>query len=94
VQVRGKHLACTRYAKERGVQMTKCEVSVVLFALGISWAMGNWATICAPSGKAMNGRRCHDGGTGVGGDLVALEVAADDDTSACVSVVAVSERGG
>jgi hypothetical protein len=73
--------------------MTKCEVSVVLFALGISRAMGNWATICAPSGRAMNGRRCHDGGTGVGGNLAALEVAADDDTSACVSV-AVSERGG
>lgn len=40
MQVRGKHLACTRYAEERGVQMTKCEVSVVLFALGISRAMG------------------------------------------------------
>lgn len=74
--------------------MTKCEVCVVLFALSVSKAKGNRGTICAPSGRAMNGRRCHDGGTGVGGDLVVLEAAADDDRGGCMSVIAVSERGG
>jgi len=75
--------------------MTKCEVCIVLFALSVSKAKGNWATICAPSGRAMNGRRCHDGGTGVAEeDLVVLGGAVDDDRGICVSVIAVSERGG
>ena len=74
--------------------MTKCEICIVLFTLSVSKAKGNWATICAPSGRAMNGTRCHDGGTGVGEDLVVLGDAVDDDGRICVSVIAVSESGG
>jgi hypothetical protein len=48
--------------------MAKGKVSVILFALMLALEV-IWRTICAPSGRAMKGSRCHESGIGRGIDF-------------------------
>lgn len=93
----GEHLSCARDAEESGVEMAEGEICVVLFALNTSAKVRIGVTMCAPSGRAMNGRRCHDSGIGTGEVFVGLAVVVvdvDAKVAEFVFVVVSGERGG